>query len=123
MGEDLLSKEEIINIAKVCHEANKSYCETIGDFSQVSWDEAPQWQKDSAIIGVRFHLGDPNSKPEDSHVSWSKEKIEQGWIYGEVKDPEKKTHPCLVPYNKLPKEQQLKDHLFLSIVRSLTKSV
>jgi len=37
---------------------------------------------------------------------------------GETKDPDKKQHPCLVPYNELSKEQQIKDALFTAIVDS-----
>ena len=43
-------------IAKVAHTVNKAYCETLGDYSQPSWDEAPEWQKASALQGVEFHL-------------------------------------------------------------------
>jgi len=42
-------------IAEVCHEVNRAYREALGDTSQVSWLEAPQWQRDSAIAGVKFH--------------------------------------------------------------------
>ena len=34
-------------IAKACHEANKVYCESIGDDTQPSWENAPEWQKES----------------------------------------------------------------------------
>lgn len=37
---------------------------------------------------------------------------------GKKKNPEKKTHPCIVPFEKLPKEQQTKDVLFMAVVRS-----
>jgi hypothetical protein len=107
-----------IDIAKVCHNVNKAYCESIGDNSQPLWKDAPDWQKESAVNGVKFHTENPNSKPSDSHENWMKEKIEQSWVYGKVKDPEKKTHPCIVPYNELPKEQQTKDALFIAVVRS-----
>lgn len=40
-------------------------------------------------------------------------------VYGEVKDGEAKTHPCLVPYEQLPPAQRLKDDLFAAIVRTL----
>ena len=105
-------------IAKTCHEVNRAYCQSIGDNSQPKWDDAPQWQKESAISGVSFHLKNPDSKPEDSHNNWLKDKEADGWAYGEVKDPEKKTHPCMVPYDQLPKDQQVKDLLFLTVVRS-----
>ena len=47
------------------------------------------------------------------------EKINDGWVYGEVKDAEKKTHPCIVPFEELPEFQQKKDALFCAIVDSL----
>jgi len=103
--------------AKMCHEVNKAYCEAIGDHSQVSWNEAAEWQQDSAINGVIFHLNNPDAKPEDSHNNWWKQKIADGWQYGPVKDAEKKEHPCMVPYNELPIDQRVKDHLFISMVK------
>ena len=113
----LLSIEEI---AKVCHEANRGYCKALGDDSQLPWDEAPQWAKTSAINGVRFHLDNPNAGPSGSHENWLKEKEKEGWRYGATKDPEKKEHPCYVPYDQLPKEQQAKDYIFTSIVKTLS---
>lgn len=117
-----MKENKIIGIAKICHEANKVYCETLGDNTQTSWDNAPDWQKQSAIKGVKFHLENPSSKPSDSHESWLQEKRENGWKYGKVKDPEKKEHPCFVPFGKLPKKQQLKDVLFSNIVKSFSKN-
>lgn len=46
----------IEDIASVCHEANRAYCRTLGDFSQGPWISAPDWQKQSAIAGVKLHL-------------------------------------------------------------------
>lgn len=48
------------------------------------------------------------------------EKVNDGWVYGEVKDADKKTHPCIVPYNELPEFQKKKDHLFIAIVKALS---
>ena len=106
------------NVAKVCHEANRAYCATIGDNSQTTWEDAPAWQKESAIAGVIFHLTNEDTTPADSHNSWLAEKTEQGWKYGEVKNPETKEHPCFVPYESLPKSQQAKDYIFKSIVEA-----
>jgi hypothetical protein len=108
----------IEQIAKTCHEVNKAFCESIGDFSQPSWDDAPQWQKESAVNGVNFHLANHDSKPYDSHNNWMSEKLKDGWKFGEVKNPETKEHPCMVAYEELPKEQQTKDSLFIAVVRS-----
>lgn len=103
------------SIARFCHNINKAYCESIGDMSQPTWEDAPDWQKDSAMNGVMFHLG-KNVEPEESHENWMAEKVADGWVYGEVKDPEKKTHPSLVPYEELPTEQKTKDYLFKAVV-------
>ncbi len=107
------------DIARVAHEANRAYCLTIGDGTQYPWSSAPEWQKESARIGVQFHAANPEATPEDSHQSWLEQKLTDGWKYGEVKDVEKKEHPCFVPYAKLPKAQRVKDHLYLAVVRAL----
>lgn len=104
--------------ARICHEVNKVYCESIGDFTQVHWSKAPQWQKDSAISGVKYLFENIDATSEDIHNNWMREKEEDGWRYGIVKDAEAKTHPCMIPYNFLPAEQRMKDTLFISVVRS-----
>lgn len=109
------------DIAQVAHEINKEYCLAIGDSSQLPWDEAPAWQKESAVLGVMFHVENPNAGPDASHNSWMKQKIDTGWKYGEVKDADKKEHPCIVPFEDLPMQQQFKDYLFRQIVHSLKK--
>ena len=107
------------DIAAICHEANRALCEQMGDNSQMPWDDAPQWQKDSAINGVEFNLEHPEAPASASHDNWLAEKQEAGWKYGPVKDAVAKTHPCCVPYDHLPVEQQAKDHLFKAVVVSL----
>jgi len=110
---------QIEDIAKVCHEANRAYCEGLGDTSQPKWEDAPEWQRSSAVLGVEFRRDNPDSPPSASHDSWLRQKLSDGWGYGSVKDAEKKEHPCLVPFERLPIEQQAKDRLFQSICDSL----
>ena len=107
-------------IARVCHEANRAYCLALDDTSQVSWDEAPQWQRDSAINGVQFKLNNPGASASASHESWLKEKLADGWKYGPTKDITKKEHPCCVDFLELPIEQRRKNYLFVNIVTSLS---
>lgn len=111
-----------VNIAKLCHEANREYCKMIGDNSQPSWEDAPEWQKKSAINGVKFHFDNPDAPASASHDSWLKEKQADGWRYAEVKNADKKEHPCFVPYDKLPIQQQLKDYIFRSMVHAFIDS-
>ena len=107
-------------IAKICHEANRAYCQTMGDFSHLPWESAPEWVRQSAIEGVKFRLANPYCTPQDMHANWMRQKLEAGWTYGMLKDEEAKTHPCLVAYGELPKEQRVKDKLFSSIVSAMS---
>ena len=104
------------NIARVCHEVNRAVCEAYGDLSQVPWGDAPGWQQTSAIDGVVFRLTNPDATAADQHDAWTTAKYDAGWRYGPVKDAEALTHPCMVPYQQLPLEQQVKDHVFAAIV-------
>ena len=116
-------KIDIMDVARVCHEANRALCEALGDHSQVEWVIAPEWQMDSAMNGVEFNLKNPEAPASASHDSWLAEKAAAGWKYGPIKDAEKKEHPCFVPYDQLPKDQQAKDHLFKAIVSALAPLV
>ena len=40
------------------------------------------------------------------HEVWAETRISQGWTYGEQRNDELKTHPCLVPYEELPEEEK-----------------
>ena len=46
---------------------------------------------------------------ENVHEVWAASRIKEGWTYGEVKDSNKKTTPCLVPYNELPEIEKQYD--------------
>ena len=110
---------QVEHIASVCHEVNRGYCVSLGDHSQPAWKDAPAWQRESVIAGVRAALADPNRQPGDSHAGWLEHKLREGWKYGPFKDPEAKLHPCMVPFDELPREQRAKDYLFLAVVRAL----
>jgi hypothetical protein len=121
-----LTRTETMNttdIARVAHEVNRAYCQAIGDDSQPSWAEAPDWQRISAISGVAFHLTNPDATPEGSHEKWLEQKRADGWRYGPTKNPETKEHPCFVSYGELPPEQRAKDYLFRAVVHSLASSL
>jgi hypothetical protein len=111
-----MNELQIEATARATHEANRAWCLAHGDTSQPSWDDAPGWQRSSAINGVKGVLF--GNDPEQSHESWLKEKAEAGWKFGPTKDPEKKEHPCFVPYAALPPEQKAKDHVFVGVAKA-----
>ena len=111
---------DIEQIARICHEANREYCCTLGDYSQPAWDTAPEWQRDSCIKGVKFCLENPGAPASSNHDAWLKDKLDTGWKYGPVKIPDLKEHPCCVPYDELPDDQKVKDYIFKGIVGACT---
>lgn len=40
------------------------------------------------------------------HEVWIRERISQGWTYGEQRDDVQKHHPCLVSYEELPEKEK-----------------
>ena len=110
---------QVVDIARVCHDANRAYCKVLGDDTQPPWEYAPAWQRDSAITGINAIVDNPSLTSEQSHENWMQWKLAEGWTYAPVKNPVTKTHPNLVSYSELSSEQQTKDALFGSIVRVL----
>lgn len=111
---------EVELIARVCHEANRTYALATGEDPALvhpSWLEAPEAIRESARIGVRKAL--EGATLEELHASWCQSKIDDGWTYGSVRDNAAKKHPCLVPYAALPAVQRKKDALFSAIVGGL----
>lgn len=111
---DRLSRTSIEDAARRAHEINRAYCDAIGDTPQPSWYAAPEWQRESARDGVRNARS--GKTPEELHESWLDHKRADGWTYGPEKDPERKTHPCMVPFAELPAKQRVKDYLFRAAV-------
>ncbi len=117
--EDVVALPLLEKIAFLCHEANRAYCMTLGDYSVKGWFAADPSQRESVIRGVEFRLGNPFVPPSAQHEAWMDDKLKDGWVYGPVKDMEKKEHPCMVAYAELPAEQQIKDLLFASVVNAM----
>lgn len=115
----MTQEDRIEAAARAAHESNRAWCIAIGDTSQPSWDDAPEWQKTSARSGVQLIINNPDATPEQSHENWLRDKEADGWKYGPVKDPEKKEHPCFVPYADLPAAQRAKDHIFGAVIRAV----
>lgn len=107
MSESKMNICSVLEIARVCHEANRAYCAQIGDASQKPWDEAESWQRESAVSGVRYALANPTAPASAQHDVWRQFKEESGWVYGETKD-------------SAAKRQRRKDALFKAVVAALT---
>jgi len=108
------------DIARVIHAANRELQIVQGDpRPSPPWDEAPDYQVRESTASVELALADPGRTPEANHEGWLERLLADGWRYGPVKDAAAKRHPLLVPFAELSRDQQLKDRLFIAIVRAL----
>ncbi|XP_056620483.1 ryanodine receptor 3 [Triplophysa dalaica] len=72
--------------------------------SQASFIPVPV---DTSQIVLPPHLENVRDKlAENIHELWGMNKIELGWTYGKVRDDNKRQHPCLVDFSKLPETEK-----------------
>lgn len=111
----------VVDIARVCHEANRAVQIVSGDLvvSQ-PWEETPEETRQSAVKGVEAALAGVSSRT--LHESWVQDKEAAGWVYGPTKSFVDKTHPCMVDYDELPEEDRIKDDVFNNVVRAFATS-
>ena len=113
----------VADVAEACHEVNRVVQRVQIGQGVTGIEIAPPWaeisveMQESIIQGVEGVLG--GLQPEASHEAWCDFKRAHGWTYGEVKDEEARTHPCLLPYDELPESQKLKDYVFRDVVLAL----
>jgi hypothetical protein len=74
--------------------------------------------RESAITSVQAVLDGADA--EELHAVWCRGKAAEGWRRGEFKDPAARIHPDLVPFGELPQAAQVKDRLFVAIVREMS---
>ncbi len=62
---------------------------------------------DLSRVTLPESLGELTEKiAENIHEVWAKSRMDEGWTYGEKRDDDKKTHPCLIPYDMLPESEK-----------------
>ena len=111
--------QSIYPIAKVCHEANKAYCEINGDYSKSLWEAMEDWERKNVMESVEFLKNNPEANTSAIHNNWLETKKADGWRYGEREDEYKQEHPCCAPYDELSEEQQVYYKLITAISRIL----
>lgn len=42
----------------------------------------------------------------NDHDVWVKKRMEEGWVYGSVRDEMRKTNPCIMPFDRLPEKEK-----------------
>ena len=80
------------------------------------WDDRESPFKLQFIDVIERQCGEHRSlSPEELHGSWMQAYYKMGWVYGKTYNPDKKTHPDLVPYAKLGKLEKDKDAVFVAL--------
>lgn len=106
-------------VARTAYIANNLLRKALGETPNLSWDSISGSQRDGYTKAVIALMNNPSTTAEQQHQKWYDARTSEGWVYGPVKDSVLKTHPNLVSYNSLPKEQHIKDEMFRSIVLSI----
>ena len=108
---------DLADIARMAHEVIRAFNSFHGDHSIPAWDDAPAWQRESTFRQIAFLADHPDAGDSGTHDDWLAFKRETGWTWGPVKDPALKQHPDMVPFDRLPRQSQVKDRLFRTVVR------
>ncbi|XP_038144308.1 ryanodine receptor 3 isoform X1 [Cyprinodon tularosa] len=106
--EALLPKEKMrvepVKEFKRDHDGVRDLLGTTQFLSQASFIPTPV---DTSQIVLPPHLENIRDKlAENIHELWGMNKIELGWTYGKVRDDNKRQHPCLVDFSKLPETEK-----------------
>lgn len=62
---------------------------------------------DTSDVALPDYLAELTEKlAENVHETWARGRMEEGWVYGPVRDDVLRTTPCLVPYRELSEEER-----------------
>lgn len=110
-------------VYRLAHETNNGLRFANGD-KMLAWTKDRQ----DSLMGVFQDLEEfqaDNGRAMNAiemHDLWRKNKAEQGYIYGEVQDDEKKTHPSLRDFHELSRIERLKD-VFMTQIFELREQI
>lgn len=122
MGIDL-SHFDIIRITAGTYEVYRQFCKIQDPNSEdlPIWDDLNEVLQAIAIDATEGIIR-RNYNAITSHAEWVVRKQKEGWVYGGVKDVANKKHPGLVQFLYLPAEQQIRDRLWVSVVKTILQA-
>ncbi len=110
---------KMVEVAKECHIANNNLMVTNNEIpNPIDWNDLSTHTKHINISSVKKIYDNPSITAKDIHDEWMKNKIKDGWKYGDVKDDELKTHHLIVDFDKMNDVDKMKDQIFIDIVNN-----
>ena len=80
------------------------------------WEERDAEFCRNMIAAVAKQCGNQRlTSPKKLHDAWVVAYQKMGWRYGRKRDVDAKTHPDMVPFNKLGRKEQEKDWVFFML--------
>lgn len=118
-----MDEKQLTAIARTVHEAMRGWVMAHGQKPTPPWLRAEKWMRESTKESVSFAINNPNAPHSAQHDQWMEQKKRDGWVYGQVKDADAKTHPMLVAYDDLPEFEKKKDAIVKALALSLSGAV
>lgn len=80
------------------------------------WEERDPVFRTQFLDVIEMMCGpERKSDPEELHDDWVRAYLVMGWKYGPERDPVRKTHPDMVPFDQLEPREQDKDAVFVAL--------
>lgn len=98
------------------YEAGRLQAIAVGALVPEPWSDREPTFRDQFLEVIEMMCGsNRQSSPEELHDDWVKAYAAMGWVYGPQRDPERKTHPDLLPFNQLEPRERDKDAVFVAL--------
>ena len=112
------NKKLLENLAEIIYEATRLEAKWSNrSIVPEKWNNRDDKFRTQFIDIIDKYMSQDNlPTPKEAHDSWVESYKQMGWKFGEKRDIKKKTHPDMVPFEKLPKDERDKDAIFLMAV-------
>ncbi len=106
-------------IARMAHEALRTYCLLVYDSPAATWADAPAPVRQQMCDLVRRLSEHPGETPEQFHSNWMAPLVADGWKHGDRRDNIHKTHPHLVAFADLSPKYRSKQAMLFALIGHL----
>lgn len=106
-------------VARIAHEALRSYCLTVYDNPAPPWADAHEQVRAEMVALVGYLARTPGATPRSKHGEWLADATARGFHQGERLDVRRKTHPLVVPFEELSPKYRSKQAMLFALITHL----